>query len=234
MRACECSAVFYAACKDLEFSGELRNKPRQKAACTAAHWPAARKHWQCESRIHQQKKVTDRTSRQTQAASASAPLCTGADTCKTVSGARNRSGAKSHPARRRSDHAWTEVRAGKRKFANIDAVGGWRENTADSTPGRNAAIRSKHCGFMCQRDIRPRADAGASRNGTTQAVAATAGVRPVENAASNTASAWSDPKHTRKRSSRRRVSATELSRPGMYGYSNSRCSMWRHLCSLAA
>ena len=45
---------------------------------------------------------------------------------------------------------------------------------------------------------------------------------------------WSDPEHTRKRSSRRRASATELSRPGIHRHSNSRCSMWRHLCSLAA
>ena len=52
--------------------------------------------------------------------------------------------------------------------------------------------------------------------------------------ASNTASAWSKPEHTRKRSSRRRASATEVSRPGIHWQSNSRCSMWRHLCSLAA
>ena len=69
---------------------------------------------------------------------------------------------------------------------------------------------------------------------TTQAVAATAGIRLVGNAASNTASAWSGPEHTWKRSSRRRASAIEVSRPGIHWHSNSRCSMWRHLCSLAA
>ena len=49
---------------------------------------------------------------------------------------------------------------------------------------------------------------------TTQAVAATTGIRLDGNAASNTASAWSVPEHTR---TRRMVSATELSRPGYTG-----------------
>ena len=71
---------------------------------------------------------------------------------------------------------WTEDQAGKQKCANIDAVGGWRVHTADDTPGRNAAIRSKHCNFVCQEDLRPRAAPGSSRNGTTQAVAATTGI----------------------------------------------------------
>ena len=156
------------------------------------------------------------------------------DTCKTGSGAGKLSGAKSDPVRMQSNHAWTEDQAGKQKRANIDAVAGWRVHTADDTPSRNAATRSKHCNFMCQGDIRPRAAAGLRRNGTTQAVAASTGIRLVGNAASNTTSAWSDPEHTWKRSSRRRVTATELSRPGTHWHSNSRCSMWRHLCSLAA
>ena len=37
-----------------------------------------------------------------------------------------------------------------------------------------AATTSKHLSFMCQGDIRPRAAAGSSRNGTTQAMASTA------------------------------------------------------------
>ena len=82
-------------------------------------------------------------------ASATAPLRTGADKCKTGSGAGKRSGAKSDPVRRRSNHAWTEDQAGRRKRANIAAVGGWRVHTADDTPSRNAATRSKHCNFMC-------------------------------------------------------------------------------------
>ena len=48
-------------------------------------------------------------------ASATAPLRTGADTCKTGSGAGKRSGAKSDPVRRRSNRAWTEDQAGKSK-----------------------------------------------------------------------------------------------------------------------
>ena len=86
------------------------------------------------------------------------------------------------------------------KRANSDAVGGWRVHTAVDTPRRNAATRSKHLSFTCQGDIRPRAAAGSSRNGATQAVAAATGTPLVGNADSNTASAWSDPEHTRKRS----------------------------------
>ena len=48
-------------------------------------------------------------------ASATAPLRTGADTCKTGSGAGKRSEAKSDPVRRRSNHAWTEDQAGRQK-----------------------------------------------------------------------------------------------------------------------
>ena len=50
---------------------------------------------------------------------------------------------------------------------------------------------------------------GRAGTGQTQAVAATTGIRLVGNAASNTASAWSDPEHTRKRTSRRRVVTKE-------------------------
>ena len=94
-------------------------------------------------------------------ASATAPPRTGADTCKTGSGAAKRSGAELEPVRRRSSHAWTEDQAGKRRCANTDVVGGWRVHTADDTPSRSAATRPKHCNFMCQGDIRPRAAAGA-------------------------------------------------------------------------
>ena len=100
-------------------------------------------------------------------ASATATLLTGVDTCKTGSGAGKRSGAISYPVRRRRSRAWTEDQASRRKRANTDGVGGWRLHTADDTPSRNAATRSKHCHYMFQGDIRPRAAAGSSRNGTT-------------------------------------------------------------------
>ena len=153
---------------------------------------------------------------------------------QTGSGAGKCAGAKSNTVRRRSNHARTEDQAGREQRANIDAAGGRRVHTAVNTPRRTAATRSKHLSFMCQGNIRPRAVAGSSTNGTTQAVAATTGIRLVRNAASNTASALSHPEHTRKRSHRRRAGATEPSRPGIHWHSNSRCSMWRHLCSLAA
>ena len=62
---------------------------------------------------------------------------------------RKRSGASSDTVRGRSNHAWTEDQAGKRKCANIDAVGGWQVYTADDTLSRNAATRSKHCISSC-------------------------------------------------------------------------------------
>ena len=105
-------------------------------------------------------------------------------------------------------HGRRTKQAGREKRANSDTVGGWRVHTAVDTPRRNAATRSKHLRFMCQGDIRPRAAAGSSRNGTTQAVAAATGTPLIENADSNTASAWSGPEHTRNRSHRRRASAS--------------------------
>ena len=110
-------------------------------------------------------------------ASATAFLRTalGADMCKTGSAAGKCARAKSNTVRRRSNHARTEDQAGREKRANTDASGGWRVHTAVDTLRRNAATRSKHLSFMCQGDIRPRAAAGSSRNGTTQAVAATTG-----------------------------------------------------------
>ena len=128
-------------------------------------------------------------------ATATAPLRTGADTCQTGSGAGKGSGAKADPVHRRSNHAWTEDQTDRRKRANVDAVGGWRVHTVDDTPSKNAVTRSKHCSFTCQGDTRPRAAAGSSSNGTTQDVAATTEIRLDGNAASNAASAWSDPEH---------------------------------------
>ena len=87
--------------------------------------------------------------------------------CKTGSGAGKCAGAKSNTLRRRSSHARTEDQAGREKRANTDAAGGWRLHTAVDTPRRNAATRSKRISFMCQGDIRPKAAAWSSRNGTT-------------------------------------------------------------------
>ena len=78
------------------------------------------------------------------------------------------------------------------------------------------------------------AAAGSRRNGKRQAVAATTGVRPEGSAASNTADAWSDPKHTLKRSSQKSLTASVPPAPKIHGHSNSRSSMWRHLCYLPA
>ena len=107
-------------------------------------------------------------------------------------------------------------------------------HAADDTPSKKAATRDKNCNFMRQGGGRPSAAAGSRRNGTRQAVAATRGVRLEENAASNTADACSDPKRALKRSSRRIVTASVLPLPKVPVHSNSRCSMWRQLCSLPA
>ena len=66
---------------------------------------------------------------------------------QTGSGVGKRAGSKSDPVCRRSNHARAEDQAGRRKRANIDVVGGWQVHTADETPSRNAATRSKHCNF---------------------------------------------------------------------------------------
>ena len=119
------------------------------------------------------KKKTDRTSRHTQVGvSHSTPAHRGGHVQKRI-WRRQARGAKSDPVRRRSNHAWTDDQAGKRRCANTDTVGGWRVHTACDTPSMNAATRPMHCNFMCQGDIWPRAAAGSSRNGTTQAVAIT-------------------------------------------------------------
>ena len=70
------------------------------------------------------KKRRDRRSRQTQTGIGHrGPTHTG-DTCKTGSGANKRSGAESDPVCWRSNHAWTEEQAGKRKRVNSDAARG--------------------------------------------------------------------------------------------------------------
>ena len=122
-------------------------------------------------------------------ASATVPLHTGADMCKTGVGARSSAGADKEPDRRRSNHEWTDDRAGRRRLANTDSDGGRLVHAADDTPSKNAATRARHCNFMRQGGARPSAAAGSRRNGTIQPVAATTGVRSEGNVASNTADA---------------------------------------------
>ena len=146
-------------------------------------------------------------------ASPTAPLRTGADRCKTGSGAGKRSGAESKRVCRRNNHKRTDDQAGRRRRASIDASGDWRMHTTDGTPSRNTAAKSKHCNFdfMCQGVTRPTTAAGLSRNGTIQAMAATPGTRWDVNAVRNTALkkfAWTDPEQNRKKSSRTSVIAT--------------------------
>ena len=121
--------------------------------------------------------------------SATAPLRTGADMCKTGVGAGSSVGACKEPDRRQSNHERTADQAGRRRLANTDSDGGSLVHAVDDTPSKNAATRDKHCNFMRQGGGRPSAAAGSRRNETRQAVAATTGVRSEENAASNTADA---------------------------------------------
>ena len=73
----------------------------------------------CTTTIHYTKKLIKKSQighhARPRRASATAPLRTGADTCKTGAGAGKRAGAKSAPVRRRSNHAWMEDQAGKRE-----------------------------------------------------------------------------------------------------------------------
>ena len=81
-------------------------------------------------------------------ASATAPLCTGADMCRTGVGAGSSAGADKEPDLRQSNHEWTEDQAGRRRQANIDSDGGSLVHAADDTPSKNAATRDTHCNFM--------------------------------------------------------------------------------------
>ena len=156
-------------------------------------------------------------------ASATAPLRTGADMCRTGVGAGSSAGADKGPVRRQSNHEWTDDQARRRRLANTDSDGGSLVHAAADTPSKNAASSDTHCNFMRQGGGRPRAAAGSRRNGTRQAVAATTGVRSEGNAATNTADACSDPKHALNRSSRRSVTASAPRVPKIPGHSNSRC-----------
>ena len=113
-----------------------------KAPCMAHHAPMQHENGCFTHYLLHPKKIGHHA--RPRRASATASLRTGADMCITGSGAGRRSGAKSNPGRRRSNHAWTEdqLEASKRKRANIDAVGGWRVHTSDDTPSRNDKIQS--------------------------------------------------------------------------------------------
>ena len=50
-------------------------------------------------------------------ASATAPLCTEVDMCKTGVGAGSSAGADKEPNRRQSNHEWTDDQAGRRRLA---------------------------------------------------------------------------------------------------------------------
>ena len=119
-------------------------------------------------------------------ASATAPLRTGADMCRTGVGAGSSAGADKGPDCRQSNHERTDDQAGRRRPANTDADGENPVHAAADTPSKNAATSDTHCNFMRQGGGRPRAATVSRRNGTRQAVAATTGVRSEGNAAGNT------------------------------------------------
>ena len=86
-----------------------------------------------------------RTSRQTQAGMATAPLRTGPDMCRTGVGAGSSAGDRRQTAdRRQSNHEWTDDQAGRRRLANTDSDGGSLVHAADDTPSKNAATRDTH------------------------------------------------------------------------------------------
>ena len=67
-------------------------------------------------------------------ASATSPLRTGADMCKTGVGAGSSAGADKEPERWQSNHEWTDDQAGRRRLANTDPDGGSLIRAADETP----------------------------------------------------------------------------------------------------
>ena len=69
-------------------------------------------------------------------ASATAPLRTGADMCRTGAGAGSSAGADKGPDRRQSNHDWTDDQARRRRLANTDSDGG---SPVPMTPGRGVS-----------------------------------------------------------------------------------------------
>ena len=72
-------------------------------------------------------------------ASATSPLRTWADMCRTGVGAGSRARADKGPDRRQSNHESTDDQAGRRRLANTDSNGGSLVHAADDTPSKNAA-----------------------------------------------------------------------------------------------
>ena len=83
-------------------------------------------------------------------ASATAPLRTGADLCKTGACAGSSAGTDTGLTRRQSNHEWTDDQIGRRRFANTHADGGSQVHAADDTPSTNAAASARHCDFTRQ------------------------------------------------------------------------------------
>ena len=83
-------------------------------------------------------------------ASATAPLRTGADMCRTGVGAGSSVRPDKEPERRQSIHEWMDDQAGRRRLANIDSDGASLVHAPDDTPSKNAASRDTHCNFMRQ------------------------------------------------------------------------------------
>ena len=71
--------------------------------------------------------------------SATAPLRTGADMCKTGAGAGSSAGADTAPKRRRSNHGWTDDQAGKKKRSDSTPDPGGHRPQRPYAQGRTRA-----------------------------------------------------------------------------------------------
>ena len=83
-------------------------------------------------------------------ASATAPLRTGADMCRTGVDTGSSSGADKGPDRRQSNHERTDDQAGRRRPANTDSDGESPVHATADKPSKNAATSDTHCNFMRQ------------------------------------------------------------------------------------
>ena len=119
---------------------------------------------------------------------ATAPLRTGADTCKTGAGAGSCDGPKTELVCRRSNHERTEDHGGRRRFANADAAGGWWVHSVDDTPSRKRRGHRQILQLHAKRGDGPgRRQLGSTRNRTRQAMAASTETQSEENSTSDTA-----------------------------------------------
>ena len=154
--------------------------------------------------------------------------------CKTGAGAGSNAGVDKEPDRRQSNHEWTNDQAGRRRLANIESDGGSLVHAANGTPSKNVATRARHCNFMGQgggtsqcssrvEEERDKARRGRYNRGMIRRKCCKQHRRCMIRSKTRPNEVIPE-----------KLTTSGPPAPKIPGHSNSRCSMWRHLCSLFA